>query len=360
MKEVYVPLVDLKAQHASIREELSEAIRRVLERGNYVMGDEVEAFEQEWARVSGAKYAVGVSSGSDALYLVLRWLREKWGITQQVTTPLCFWATVESGLRAGMHTTFMDVDLETGCTETWSFDASSVFVPVHLYGRPVGTYLAGAAVVEDASHAHGQQLRGWAACYSHYPTKPLGALGMAGSVVTDSEDIASYVRQARAHSEAGRRFLHTGTSGNFRIDELQAAVLRVKLRHLQEWNNNRRQVANWYRSGWRDKGLDQYILLQPHHPEHTYHILAGRVVHKEDQGGRDALADYLKDRDVQCGIRYPIPLHRQPAIFSQHEQESYPHAEEWARTVINFPCYEFMTEEQVEYVCRQVLAWCSS
>ena len=353
-----VPLLDLKAQHASIRDELDAAIARVMERGQFVMAEEVEAFEEEWARYCGAEYAVGVSSGSDALYLCLRYLQEQEYFRRCITTPVSFWATTEAVLRTGLEMGFAEVDPLTGCLDLNKVEAGeylTVVLPVSLYGYPAPSWAPhwspSTIVLMDAAQAHGQRLETWAACFSHYPTKNLGAMGQAGSIVTNDGALHDWLRTARSHSEAGGRFRHTGVTGNLRLDEIQAAILRVKLPHLAAWNERRRTIAVRY-----DKMLAPLpgIKLQPFHPDHTYHIYAIRVTDRE----RDALAQHLAQAGIQTAIRYPIPLHKQPFLVEHGGRDgSFPIAEAWCREVLNLPIYETMSDDAVQYVGEQIRRW---
>ncbi|GAI88362.1 unnamed protein product, partial [marine sediment metagenome] len=234
-----VPLVDLKTQYQSIKPEVDRAINRVLHSGSYVMAEEVEAFEEEWAEYCKAKYCVGVSSGTDALYLTLKAL----GISGQqvVTTPFTFFATTQAIIASGNYPMYVDVD-ETGNLPPVDF-GDRVAIPVHLYGRP-GKW-KGSRIIEDSAQAHGLPLSGLAACFSFYPTKNLGAMGQAGAVVTNDLNLANEVRRLRTYGEAGR-FVHYRLTGNHRMDELQAAILRAKLPYLSSWNKARRDRALQY------------------------------------------------------------------------------------------------------------------
>lgn len=348
-----IPLVDLAAQYRSIKPEVDEAIARVVERGQYVAGPEVERFEDAWARYCGAKYAVGVSSCSDALYLTLVYARDGWGDTDVWTTPMTFWATTEAALRAGLDVRYRDID-GTGCISPSSRDYAELELPVNLYGYPAPISVA-ERTVEDAAHSHGIPLRGWAASYSFYPTKPLGAMGQAGAVVTNDPRLAQWVRMARAHSEVAERFRHVDVTGNMRMDTLQAAVLLAKLPHLVKWTTRRRKIAQLYRE--QLAGLSPLLSLLPHHPQHIYHIYGVRL---PDKAARTSLADWLHVRGIQTGVRYPIPLHLQPAMHGAYKPGAFPQAEAWADQVLNLPIHEMLTDEQVLEVVKQVRLWCEA
>ena len=364
-----VPLVDLKLQYQSIKQELDKSISRVLHSGNYVMGTEVEAFESEWADYCKAKYCVGFSSGSDALYAAVRLLvkREE----RVMTTPFTFFATSWAIIRAGCIPIYIDVDNWTGNLPPEDFK-DEVALPVHLYGRP-GDW-KGSRLIEDSAQAHGLPLNvsGRISIYSFYPTKNLGAMGQAGALVTNDEGIASLARELRNYCER-ERFIHHGTAGgNFRMDELQAAILRAKLPHLGEWNRLRRGIAQMYRSFLLDlikeeeeirevdsihvdsihRGLYRWVRLPEDHPRHVYHIFAIRA------SNRDGLRAYLSGQGIQTSIRYPVPMHLQPALRGLgYSEGDFPHAEAWARENLSLPMYPELNANQVEYICDKVKEW---
>ncbi len=331
-----------------------------MEKGNYVSGEEVEAFEEEWARYCHAKYSVGVSSCTDALYIILSFYRERGNQIVQ-TTPLTFWATVEAVERAQMHTTLSDVD-EEGCVKFPSVidqPQGTVYLPVHLYGRPAEVPQKG-LVVEDAAHAHGQPLRGSAQAFSFYPTKNLGAMGQAGAIVTNDRDLYQFAKQMRNHGENPRRFEHGYFSGNYRMDEVQAAILRVKLPHLAAWNIRRRIVADIYRGELQNL---PFLKLPGDHPQHTYHIFGMNVIDPHKKFTRDGLFKFLATKGIQAGLRYPIPIHLQPAFASEYflyHKGDFPHAEAFAEGIINLPVHEMMSEEDAHYIASEVRAWIES
>lgn len=359
-----VPLIDLKAQYLSLKPEIDEAVSRVLSKGNYVMGEEVEQFEQEWAKFCKARYCVAVSSGTDAIYLTLRALQETKRLYPHNTvwtTPRTFIGTVEPIIRA-----HMDIGLSDSVP-------SPVYaeIAVHLYGHPAPLKTPlhqenpHPIAIEDSAQAHGLPLRGFAACHSYYPTKNLGAVGQGGSVVSNDKEFIDVVRKLRSHGEGSTRFKHEYLSGNYRMDELQAAILRVKLPHLREWNEKRREIARVYTELLKTTLFQKTdgtnvvsqlllaIVTPPEdHPEHVYHIYA---VSCKD---RDSLASFLNGKGVQTAIRYPIPLHLQPAL--QGKFTTYGPlgaAEEWANTNLSLPIYPEMTDSMVEYVVECMKEW---
>ena len=343
MTSTFVPLLDLKIQTENLREELDSAIHRVLSKGNYVMGEEVEAFEEEWARYCGAKYCVGVSSGTDALYLALL-ATIKDSPRQVITTPATFFATSQAIVCSGNVPVFEDI-AKDGNLAPGGFGGHWA-LPVHLYGLP-GEW-SGSNVIEDTAQAHGIKLKGLAACFSFYPSKNLGALGQAGAIVTNDPVLFRGVVKMRTYGE-GKRFVNYCLTGNHRMDELQAAVLRVKLPYLDLWNSQRRARASFYRDELM--GLPG-VALPKDHPDHNYHIFSIRVE------GRDNLAEFLLSQGIQTAVRYPVPMHLQPALsFLGYQKGDFPEAEKWADENLSLPIFPEMTMEQVEYVCEKVKEW---
>jgi len=338
-----IPLVDLKAQYQSIKPEVDLAISRVLSKGNYVMGEEVEAFEEGWAEYCKAKYCVGVSSGTDALYLTLKAI----GVSGEkvITTPFTFFATSQAIIASGNFPMFIDVD-ETGNLPPVDFKDWAA-IPVHLYGRP-GVW-RGSRIIEDSAQAHGLPLSGLAACFSFYPTKNLGAMGQAGAVVTNDFILTQEIRRLRTYGEMGR-FIHYRLTGNHRMDELQAAILRVKLPYLRSWNERRRIIAwMYYRRLEETSGV---IGLPEDSLGYVCHIFAIRT---RDRG---SLASYLKGEGIQTSVRYPVPMHLQPALkYLGYKKGDFPQAEAWAKENLSLPIYPELKEDQIEYVCDKIKEW---
>jgi len=314
------------------------------------MGSEVEAFEEEWARYCGAEYCTGVSSGTDALYLALMSLGLPL-LGNVLTTPFSFFATVQAILQAGLYPKFMDVDEDSGNIKPWDYQEPEgllAMVPVHLYGKPAAKFSGAGPVIEDAAQAHGIKLTGQAACFSFYPTKNLGAIGQAGAMVTNSKGLADKVRELRTYGER-ERFVHHALTGNHRMDELQAAVLRVKLPYLDKWNRRRRKLALLYREMLGDV---EGIRFQTHGDDHVYHIFAIRC--KE----RDLLKVCLEGQGIQTSVRYPVPMHLQPALrYIGYKEGDFPNAEAWAKENLSLPMYPELESSQVEYVCSKIKKW---
>lgn len=306
------------------------------------MGEKVKEFEAKWADFCGMKYCVGVSSGTDALYLSLKSLCNN---TQVITTPFTFFATTQAIVQSGNYPTFIDVD-ESGNLPPYDF-RSDVAMPVHLYGRP-GNW-KGTRVIEDCAQVHGYKPTGRLACFSFYPTKNLGAMGQAGAVVTNDETLAHKIREMRTYGERAR-FVHHEMTGNYRMDEIQAVILLCKLPHLDLWNSKRGDVAATYNEMLSSVG--PFIKLPKGHPGHVYHMYVIRC--KE----RDSLAGYLGVNGIQTAVRYPVPMHLQPIIKPfGYQKGDFPQAEAWANENLSLPMYPEMTLDQIEYVCDKVKKW---
>lgn len=360
-----IPLVDLGLQLSNLKVEIEEALDRVLASNVFIGGPEVEAFEKEFSAFCGAAGCAAVGNGTDALYLTLRALEVGPG-DEVVTVPNTFIATVEAITRTGARPVFADVLPETlGMDPERLRDALSprtkAILPVHLYGLPldmeaVGTIAseAGLAVVEDAAQAHGATfggvpvgLTGDAGCFSFYPAKNLGALGDGGAMVSKDVALVERVRMLRNH---GRRekHLHEMEGINSRLDALQAAVLRVKLLHLEEWNAARRERAAAYDDAL--EGIKELQLLRPlPKSEPVWHLY---VVLAED---RDALRAALADQGISTGIHYPVPLHLQPAYASLgYGPGSFPVAEAAAGRILSLPLYPELALETVGSIAKRI------
>jgi len=311
------------------------------------MGEEVEAFEEEWAEYCKAKYCVVVSSGTDALYLAIRCL----GITdvEILTTPFTFFATTGAIMMSGNIPRFVDVEPDGNIDIGKEPVSYLCALPVHLYGKPAKLEKHDQRyVIEDACQAHGLPLRGHLQCFSFYPTKNLGAYGQAGAIVTNIGELVEKLRWLRVHGEK-ERFVHYEVTGNYRMDELQASILRVKLPHLNKWNQARRDVAGLYQELLGNVGG---ITLPEDDLYHCYHIYAIRVKN------RDSLARFLAENGIQTAVRYPLPMHLQPALeYLGYKKGDFPVAEEWAETNLSLPMYPELTQEQVEYVCSKIKGW---
>lgn len=361
-----VPLVDLKAQYHAIASEIDQAIERVLRSTNFILGPEVSAFERAFADFCEADHAVGISSGTDALHLALLACGIKPG-DEVITSPMTFVATAEAISMSGARPVFCDID-----PQTYNLDPEQIeraispltraIIPVHLYGQPADMDVINEVaqmhklhVIEDAAQAHGARYKGRrvgtlgdVACFSFYPGKNLGAYGDAGAVVTNDRTIADRIRLLRDH---GRRdkYEHLVEGFGNRLDALQAAVLRVKLKHLEQWNAKRFQHAARY-----TERLQKHISAVPVVPawaEPVWHIYAIQVEN------RDELQGTLKSAGIATGVHYPIPLHLQPAYrHLSYRPGDFPNAEFAAHRLMSLPIFPELEVKQIDAVVDQIAA----
>ena len=358
-----VPLLDLRLQYASLREDILSALTRVCDSQQFIMGPEVEQLEYEVAAAIGVPHAVAVSSGTDALIAALMAL----GIGQgdEVITPtFSFFATAGSVARVGARPVLVDVDPETLMLDAGRVRAAitprtRAIVPVHLYGLCADVdALAevagpGIHIIEDAAQAIGATYHGRPAgalgtvgCFSFFPTKNLGGFGDGGLVTTRDASIAEHVRLLRNHG-AKPKYVHREVGGNFRLDALQAAVLRVKLPHLSEWNAKRRANAATYRELFARAGLDGRVGL-PVEPEGRTHVYHQFVIRVPD---RDAVRAHLAAKGVGTEVYYPVPFHRQECFAGLgHALDAFPNADAAASDVLALPIYPELTRDQQQYV----------
>lgn len=340
-----VPLLDLPAQHAAIEGEVDAAVLRVLRSGQFIMGEDVAAFEREVAVDAGKRHAIGVSSGTDALIAVL-WALGVGPGDEVITTSFSFFATAGAIVRCGATPVFADIDrtlnLDPASALSRVTKRTKAIVPVHLFGRPAHTEplaQAGVPLVEDAAQAFGAPL-GAIATLSFFPSKNLGAAGDAGMVVTDDDGIAERVRLFRTHG-AREKHVHVAVGTNARMDTLQAAILRVKRPHVAAWNARRRANALAYHAGLAGLPLE----LPEDAPGHVWHHFVVRTPE------RDALRAFLREREVETEVYYPIPLHRQPCFG---RSESLPVAERAAREVLALPVHSELSADQISWVTSSV------
>jgi dTDP-3-amino-3,4,6-trideoxy-alpha-D-glucose transaminase len=360
-----LPLLDLHAQHAAIREDIDAAIQRVLAHGRFVQGPEVAEFEQAFATYCEATHCIGTSNGTAAIELVLRATGIGKG-DEVVTTALTFIATVEPIVLAGASPVLVDVDGETALVQADAVEAAitsrtAAIMPVHLYGQPVDLDAFRAVAdrhkllfIEDAAQAHGARWRGRrsgsagdAATFSFFPGKNLGALGDAGCVTTNDDDLARRIRKLRDHGRTDK-YSHDEVGTNARLDTLQAAVLAAKLPHLDAWNEARRGHARAYHEAFAS--VDGVSPIHAHEQaEAVYHQY---VVRTQD---RDAVREGLAKRDIASAVHYPIPLHKQPALEGVVGGD-YPNAERLADEVLSLPIFPELTDEQRGDVVTAVAA----
>lgn len=369
-KTMQVPLLDLGAQHAALRDEMLAAVARVFDTQQFILGPEVGALEQALARYTGARFAVGCGSGSDALLLALLALDVRAG-EEVVTTPFTFFATAGSIARAGARPRFVDIEPRTyNMDPSLAADAigerTRVVMPVHLYGQCAEMEellreceRRGVALVEDAAQAIGATdgerragSTGLIGCFSFYPTKNLGAAGEAGMMTTNDEALAARLRRLRVHGGA-TEYHHEEIGVNSRLDTLQAAVLGVKLPHLDSWSEARRERAARYTRLFTDAGLDEFVTTPYVRPgaRHIFHQYVVRV----PAARRDSLIEHLKLNGVGTKIYYPVPLHLQECFrYLSYREGDFPEAERAARETLALPIYPELTSAQQEYVVETV------
>ncbi len=369
-----IPLVDLRAQYKAIEKELLPRWRDILERMHLFLGPNVQAFEQEFADYLGVPHHLGVGSGTEALILALQALGVEPG-DEIITVSFTFFATVEAIWHVGARPVLVDVDPETFTMDPAAVEAALSprtrgILPVHLFGHPVDMTplrkLAerhGLWILEDAAQAHGARYRdtdgnwvhvgalGDAAAFSFYYTKNLGAFGEAGGIATSRDDVAQAVRLLRVHGQTDK-YTHARMGTNSRLDELQAAVLRLKLPHLEAWNARRRALAARYTEGFAD--LPVQTPVEKPWAYHVYHLYVIRVPAEH----RDALREHLHVQGVATGVHYPIPAHLQPAMASYGYREGQlPVTERLAREVITLPMHPFLRDEDVDHIVEAVRAY---
>jgi dTDP-4-amino-4,6-dideoxygalactose transaminase len=368
-----IPLVDLRAQYQRIKAQVDEAIDRVLDRSAFIGGEEVESFATEFAAYCAAPEGLSLhcatcGNGTDALYLALRALGIGPG-DEVITVAHTFIATAEAISLTGARPVFVDVFDDTllmapNRLEEAVTPRTRAVVAVHLYGQPcdMDAILDVARrhdlrVVEDAAQAHGASWRGRrvgtlgdAACFSFYPGKNLGAYGDGGAVVSRDKDLIGQVRRLANHGRL-EKYTHEIEGVNSRLDGIQAAVLRVKLRHLDRWNAERQEIAALYLERLRDQ---EFILPTVHpHAVPVWHLFVVQT------SGRERVQAELKRRGVATGVHYPLPLHLQPAYqHLPYREGSFPLTERAAARILSLPIYPEMTEDQVAQVCDALREVC--
>lgn len=359
-----IPLVDLKAQYQQIKDEVRAAIDEVLESGQFVLGEEVAAFEREFAAFSGTRYAVAVNSGTSALHLAL--LAAGIGPGDEViTVPFTFVATAAAIAYTGARPVFVDIEPRSLTMDPARIEAvitprTRAIVPVHLYGQPADmdpileiARRRSLSVIEDAAQAHGAEYKGRRAgslgdlaCFSFYPSKNLGAYGEGGLVTTDNPEYARGIRLLRDWGQE-QRYHHVVQAYNYRMEGFQGAILRVKLRHLEVWTEARRQNAQHYHGLLADAG----VRIPEARPDsrHVYYVYAIRVC------DRDGLQAALDAQAIHTGIHYPIPVHLQKAYTHlTYGPGDFRHSESAAAEVLSLPMYPELTPSQIETVASAV------
>jgi dTDP-4-amino-4,6-dideoxygalactose transaminase len=363
-----VPMLDLQAQYRPIRDAIIDVVTRVCDSQRFIMGPEVEGMERELAAYLGVAHAVGVSSGTDALLLAMMALGIGPG-DEVITSTYSFFATAGCVARLGATPVFVDIDpvtyaIDPAATAAAVTARTRAIIPVHLYGQSADldpllgiAARAGVPVIEDAAQAIGATYKGRmvggfgrAGCFSFFPSKNLGAFGDGGLVTTNDDTLAASLRRLRVHG-ADRQYYHQVIGGNFRLDALQAAVLRVKLPHLTGWTEARRRNAARYGELFAEFGLTGRVTLPASAPD-RYHIYNQYVVRVPD---RDAVKANLESRQIGCAIYYPVPFHEQACFaYLGYRAGQFPHAERAARETIALPVYGELTAGQQRYVVSAI------
>jgi dTDP-4-amino-4,6-dideoxygalactose transaminase len=359
--QIRVPFLDLEAHHAPLRGDFDRAIAEVIDSGAFAGGPFVEKFEEAFATYCGSRYAIGVGSGTEALWLSLLACDVGPG-DEVITVPSSFMATAEAISYCGARPVFVDVDDRTYTMDAAGLEAAlsprtKAIIPVHLFGQaadmdPILEFARrhDLFVIEDAAQAHGAKYKGRRlgtmgdiGSFSFYPGKNLGAFGEAGAVITEDPELEEKIRVLRDHGQT-RKYRHTMIGWNCRMDGIQAAVLSVKLQHLNRGNALRRQHAAQYDEAL--EGLEEVIRpFAASYGEHVYHVYAIRV------RDRDEVMWRLNEKGIQCGVHYPVPIHLQQAYRSLgHQNGSFPVSEQIALEFISLPMFPELTSSQIEMV----------
>jgi len=359
-----IPLVDLRAQYLSIKSDIAAAIGRVLDTGQFVLGEEVEAFEQEFAAYQGASHGIALNTGTSALHLALIAAGVGPG-DEVITVPFTFVATVAAIGYVGARAVYVDIDPATFTMDVNRLEGAitsrtKAIIPVHLYGQPADmdpvleiAKRHGVKVIEDACQAHGAAYKGRpvgalgdAGCFSFYPGKNLGAYGEGGMVVTNNAAMAREIRMLRDWGQ-DRKYHHVLKGFNYRMEGMQGSILRVKLRHLEQWTDARRTHAADYRRLLQDSGVA--IPIEAAYARHVYHVYAVRTP------DRATLQRTLQSNGIGTGIHYPVPVHLQPAYEdSAYGPGDFPHSERAANEVLSLPMYPELSFTNVEMIVAAV------
>jgi dTDP-4-amino-4,6-dideoxygalactose transaminase len=368
-EQTVIPMLDLKAQYTQIKAEVDEALARVVASTQFINGPDVEGLEEEIARYSQARHGIGVSSGSDALLVCLMALDIGPG-DEVITTPYTFFATVGAIARVGATPIFADIDPTTFNINPAAVAAritprTRAIVPVHLFGQcadmdPILDVAQkhGIAVIEDAAQAIGAEYKsrragamGTAGCFSFFPSKNLGCFGDGGAVVTNDTSLAEKIRLLRGHG-SHPKYYHKLIGGNFRLDTIHAAVLRVKLKYLDGWTAARQQGASYYTAALAKHGLAGSLALTPKIVQ-SRHIFNQYVVRFED---REGVRDHLKKERVTTEVYYPQPMHLQECFaYLGHRPGEYPESERAALNTLALPMYPEMSNTQRDRVVRGIV-----
>ncbi len=359
-----IPLVDLRRQYLSIKKEIDKAIQEVIDNSAFIMGENVEGFENEFASFCGVKYGVGTSSGTTALHLAL----VAWGIKQGVeviTVPYTFIATTEAISQTGAKVVFVDIDqrsynMDAEKIEQAITEKTRAIIPVHLFGQPADmdkiseiSKKHNLIVIEDACQAHGAEYKGKKvgslgdiACFSFYPGKNLGAYGDAGMAITGNKELAEKMELLRNHGYE-KKYYHKIEGYNYRLDAIQAAILRVKLRHLEEWTEKRRKNARLYDELLKGSGVETPREME--YARHVYHLY---VVGTDK---REGLYSKLKENGISTAIHYPLPLHLQEAYrYLGYKEGDFPVSEACTERLLSLPMFPELTRDEIRKIVNVI------
>ena len=357
---MHIPLVDLKRQYLSIKKEIDEAIQKVIDNSAFIMGENVQEFENEFAKFCGVKYGVGTSSGTTALHLALVACGVKQG-DEVITVPYTFIATTEAISHSGGKVVFVDIEdrsynMDSEKIEQAITEKTRAIIPVHLFGHPADmdkimkiAKKHNLIVIEDACQAHGAEYKGKKvgslgdiACFSFYPGKNLGAYGDAGMAVSDNQELEEKMRLLRNHGYQ-KKYYHEIEGYNYRLDAIQAAILRVKLRHLEEWTEKRRKNAKLYDELLKGSGVKTPLEME--YAKHVYHLY---VIGTEE---REGLYVRLKKNEISTAIHYPLPLHLQQAYsYLGYKKGDFPVSEACTERLLSLPMFPELTEDEIKKI----------
>ena len=360
-----IPSFELRTQYQQMKSEMLEALSRVLDKGQFILGPEVEAFEEEFKNWNGSSYAVGVGSGTEALHIALRALDI--GPGDEVICPtFTYVATVSAVALTGATPVFVDIDPQTYCMQLSEVQAkitprTKAIVAVHLYGHPADLLelrrLADKhhlALIEDCAQATGAEIegkkvgtRGDLGCFSFFPTKNLGGYGDGGMVTSEKADLYNKVKMIRTHGQGAIKYHHEIIGTNSRLDEIQATILRIKLRRLDQWNDSRRHVAQTYAKSMRNSAV-----ILPSEAQGCRHVYHQYTVRSSE---RPALMQHLKNKGVGCTVYYPVSLHLQQAFQNLgHRLGQFPQAEAAQEQVLSLPMYPELSSAQIEEIAEAI------
>jgi dTDP-4-amino-4,6-dideoxygalactose transaminase len=365
LRGMKVPFLDLRQQYWSIKDEVSAGVQQVMDSCRFVLGENVNSFEKEFASFCGTEYAVGVANGTDALRLALLACGIGKG-DEVITAPNTFIATTEAISQTGAKIVFVDINSSTYNIDVFRIEGAinektKAIVPVHLFGQPADmnpimkiARKYNLKVIEDACQAHGAEYKGKkvgsigdAGCFSFYPSKNLAAFGDGGLVVSNGNKIAYKMKMLRDHGQI-KKYEHLLEGYNSRLDEMQAAILRVKLKRLDEWNKLRRKNASIYNDLLED--VDEVVMpSEAEYAKHVYHLYVIRT-HR-----RDELQDWLKSKGVGTGLHYPIPVHLQKAYeYLGYKEGDFPVTEDCAKQILSLPMFPELTQKEIEKVVTEI------